>query len=94
MDLRIPAAFPEDSEQTKTKLAAKVKPGDVLLTTETLHLGLAAHGQYYGSKSHYTHSAIMGGDGQIYESVAVAPTPCRSMIFSKAALRSPGFAPA
>ena len=68
MDLRIPAAFPEISEQTKTKLAAKVKPGDVLLTTEMSYPGWQPM-EYYGSKSHYTHSAIMGGDGQIYESV-------------------------
>ncbi|MBS2035721.1 hypothetical protein JST97_12090 [bacterium] len=68
LDLRIPAAFPEISEQTRTQLSEKVKPGDVLLTTEMSYPGWQPM-EYYGSKSHYTHSAIMGSDGKIYESV-------------------------
>ncbi|MFN8609461.1 MAG: YiiX/YebB-like N1pC/P60 family cysteine hydrolase [Vulcanimicrobiota bacterium] len=68
MDIRIPAAFPEISAETKAKLAEKIKPGDVLLTTEMSYPGWQPM-EYYGSKSHYTHSAIMGADGKIYESV-------------------------
>lgn len=68
MDVRIPAAFPEISNETRSQLSAQVKPGDVLLTTEMSYPGWQPM-EYYGSKSHYTHSAIMGADGKIYESV-------------------------
>lgn len=68
MGRRIPSTLPELSSEKIEELKQKVKPGDVLMTADLSYPGWGRM-EYWAIGSHYTHAALAGSDGFIYEAV-------------------------
>ena len=66
LDLRIPTANPETSPAHRDKIRAKLKPGDIVLTSDTSYL-LWETVEYCVARSHYTHAFLYEGGGKILE---------------------------
>ena len=64
---RIPTTYPVTSPQKLENLREKIQPGDVILTTDMAYPNWARM-EYWAVKSQYTHAALVGSDGLIYES--------------------------
>ena len=68
MGRRIPSTLPEASAEKIEDLKSKVKPGDVLMSADLSYPGWQRM-EYWAIGSHYTHAALAGSDGLIYEAV-------------------------
>jgi hypothetical protein len=68
MGRRIPSTQPEISPQKMEELKEKIKPGDVLMSADMSYPGWARM-EYWAIGSEYTHAALMGNDGKVYEAV-------------------------
>lgn len=68
MGRRIPSTLPEISTERMAELKEKIKPGDVLMSADLSYPGWGRM-EYWAIGSHYTHAALMGNDGNVYEAV-------------------------
>lgn len=68
MGRRIPSTLPEISAEKIEDLKSKVKPGDVLMSADLSYPGWGRM-EYWAIGSHYTHAALAGSDGLVYEAV-------------------------
>lgn len=68
MGRRIPTTMPEISSDKAQSLKEKIRPGDVLMTADGAYPGWARM-EFWAIGSHYTHAALVGSDGQVYEAV-------------------------
>ncbi len=68
MGRRIPPTHPEMSPEQSQDLCSKMKPGDVILTADMAYPGWARM-EFWTVRSNYTHAAILGNDGHVYEAV-------------------------
>lgn len=68
MGRRIPSTLPEISSEKMQEIKEKVKPGDVLMSADMSYPGWARM-EYWAIGSEYTHAALMGNDGHVYEAV-------------------------
>ena len=68
MGRRIPPTHPEFSAEQSQELRSKMKPGDVILTADMAYPGWARM-EFWTVRSNYTHAAILGNDGHVYEAV-------------------------
>lgn len=68
MGRRIPPMHPEMSAEKAQALCAQTKPGDVILTADLAYPGWARM-EFWTIRSNYTHAALVGSDGHVYESV-------------------------
>lgn len=68
MGRRIPSTLPEISAEKIEEIKGKVKPGDVLMSADMSYPGWARM-EYWAIGSEYTHAALMGNDGEVYEAV-------------------------
>lgn len=68
MGRRIPSTLPEVSPEKMKELKAKIKPGDVLMSADLSYPGWQRM-EYWAIGSHYTHAALAGSDGLVYEAV-------------------------
>lgn len=66
MGRRIPTTVPEISPEKASQLAAKLQPGDVILTCDCTFPGWARL-EYWTVRSDYTHAAMYVGGGKVYE---------------------------
>lgn len=66
MGRRIPTTFPEISPQKAQALKDKIKPGDVLMSTDMAYPGWGRM-EHYAVGSEYVHAAMVGSDGKVYE---------------------------
>ena len=68
MGRRIPSTCPETTPERAQELKSKMKPGDVLMSADLSYPGWGRM-EYWAIGSHYTHAALMGDDGHVYEAV-------------------------
>jgi hypothetical protein len=68
MGRRIPSTMPEVSPEKMDELREKIKPGDVLMSADLSYPGWSRM-EYWAIGSHYTHAALAGSDGFVYEAV-------------------------
>ena len=68
MNRRIPTTAPEVSAERMAEIQAKVKPGDVLMSADLAYPGWGRM-EHWTVGSTYTHAALLGDDGAVYEAV-------------------------
>lgn len=68
MNRRIPTRAPEVSPEKMAEIQSKVKPGDVLMSADMAYPGWGRM-EHWTVGSSYTHAALLGDDGAVYEAV-------------------------
>lgn len=68
MGRRIPTTFPDFTQERRSEISGKVKPGDVLLSADMAFPGWGRM-EFWTVRSHYTHAAFVGSDKHVYEAV-------------------------
>jgi Permuted papain-like amidase enzyme, YaeF/YiiX, C92 family len=68
MGRRLPTTYPKNSPEKCTELKLKIKPGDVLMSSDLDYPGWSRM-EYFTLGSRYIHAAMVGSDGQVYEAV-------------------------
>lgn len=70
MGRRIPSTTPEVTPERSQEITSKMKPGDVILTADMSYPGWQRM-EFWTVRSDYTHAAMLGTDGNVYEAVDV-----------------------
>ena len=73
MNRRIPTTAPEVSQERKEEIQAMARPGDVLMSADMAYPGWGRM-EHWTLGSRYTHAALMGHDGAVYEAVGEGVT--------------------